>query len=248
MILDFKKFIIYFIYLLICSQSINANDFIHIYFFNPQKNHLNYLEKYYNELYKNKKFIHNKSKEYSIFFINFFPKKENNNKDYFYILDKFYFDYINFIDKSFTDEEKNLIKKYKEKLLCFNCSEKNSFLYHKYIFVYFKQIKIGIIQYKNCKIDYETLKKILYLHEDTNLWIFALNNNECDLEIFKNFYNDKNIFIIFIKNNHNEFYKKYKNIYYCHIFNEICYIRLKFREGEILNLKNHFVNIENFYE
>ena len=236
-----KKFWLLFILLL---KPAFADEFIHIYFYSLKydSNKIDIVKKYYNTFYKHEKDIHSKSKEHSIFILNYYPiEKESIN--FLYILKNFYYDYINYFD-----QEDDSLKEYKEKLYCFNCSEKNSYIYNKFKPIFLNNIKTMFLYFKNCKINEEELKKFLYLNEDTNLWIFAFSEDNCELNILKKFYKEKNIFILLTMKENQEFYKDGKNIFFCKAYDDICYIKIKFREGELLNLYQFFIKIDKYYE
>jgi hypothetical protein len=237
-----KKLLLIFIILL---EPVFSDDFIHIYYY-PLKydsNKIDTIKKYYNIFYEHEKSIHTKSKEQSIFILNYLPKEEEPIDNYLYILKNFYYDFINYFD-----QEEESLKEFKEKLYCFNCLEKNSYIYNKFKPIFLNNIKMMTLFFKNCKIIEEELKKFLYLNEDTNLWIFAFPEDNCELNILKEFYKEKNIFIILTMKENQEFYKQGKNIFFCKVYNDICYIKIKFREGELLNLHQFFIKIDQYYE
>jgi hypothetical protein len=237
-----KNFLIFLIFIFKFSY---ADDFISIYFYPVDNNDVAITSKLYSIFYEDQHYYHSRSKEKALFLIEYFDTTnsfENSNK----ILENYQFDYINFIDSiDYTNENEEILKKFKEKFLCFNCLEKYAYLFNKYKTINFNNIKIILTYFKNCNFNEEEIKKLLYLNEDTNLWIFAFRDS-CNIDFINNYYNEKNIFIIFYKNIKNHFYKKNINIYICNSFEDICKIKIKFREGTILNLENNFINLYKY--
>lgn len=216
---------------------------------------------YYNQFYK----IHKIStpNETSFFIFNFpfddYFSKNLESKDiqkiydnYYYILQNFLFENINYYIDDSDNEQKTIIKdiekikKFKDKILCFDCLEKYNYLYKNFNIFFYKKIKILSLYFKNCKIYSTSFKKLLYLQEDTNIWNLQINQECLKEKLIGELIREKNkTFIVFLRGK-NEFYK-YKNksdLYICKTnSNTFCKISIRFREGDILNIEQNFINL-----
>ncbi len=253
-------FLILHIFIVFKAQS---DDFINIYVLNINlktlKHHqISILKKYYNEFYLYHKNYHSRSKEESIFIVQPLNPMEKNTKlkelnFYQYLLTNLIFDYVHFFDLDINFDIKNSSSKYTEylkkninKILCFNCFEKYSYLYQKFIFRSYNNLKIGFILFKNCNFSIKELEKLLYLYEDTNLWILSFAKEQCLKENYINILNKFNSVFLIFNSGKNRFYKYNKHIYNCFFDNVICYVKIKFREGNFINLENQFIKIYNY--
>lgn len=171
---------------------------------------------------------------------------------YLYVLKNYQFDGISFfsIQPEVLNQEIyaiiDQIKPYREKIICFDCLEGFSYLYQRNLTNSFQKIKIMNIFFKNCEIYDETLKKLLYLHEDTNLWNLYINNHCLKNEVIEHLKREnKKTFFLFLGGK-NEFYKinKNSNIYICHTeSNFFCKITLHFREKNIISVAQNFIEL-----
>lgn len=258
-----NKFFIFITFYLFITINLLSDEYINIYVYNINlhtlKHHqLSILKKYYNDFYLHNKNYHNKSKENSIFIIQPYTSSEENIKlkqynFYQYILTNLKFDYIHFLDfeidtinkQSNSKYEKHL-KKNINKILCFNCYEKNSYLYQKFLFIMHQNLKIGLLFFKDCNFSTNELEKLLYLHEDTNLWILSFAKEKCLKENYLNIFIKHKTTIMLFNTEENKFYKYDKHIFNCSLKNIICYVKIKFREDSLINLKNQFIKIYNY--
>ncbi|MCS7205385.1 MAG: hypothetical protein NZ853_06790 [Leptospiraceae bacterium] len=232
-------FVVFFL-----SFALNADTFVNLYFLNS-----NYFQKesnidFFNKFYKNKKELHARGKEFSLFFLDF---TINNNpslykeKEYYHILSNVLFDFGNFIEQEqIIKENESELKKYKDKLICFNCSERFSYLYSKFKFLNFQNIKIGILHFRDCRQNEKELEKFLNMHKDTNLWIISSKEECSELNIFMEWI-DEAVVIFFMSEKKESFYKQ-KKIFYCYSLDKICFLTLKLREGLLLNIESNFLD------
>ncbi len=250
-------------YLLVVIN-IFSDEFIHIYVYNLNLETLKHhqiaiLKKYYNQFYLHHKNYHNRSKDSSIFIIQPYVLSNENIKlkqynFYQYILTNLKFDYMHFLDfeinsilkQQSISQYETLLKKNISKILCFNCYEKNSYLYQKFLFYTYQNLKIGLLFFKNCNFSINELEKILFLYQDTNVWILSFAKDKCLIDNFiKIFYKYKSTFLLF-NTGKNKFYKYEQHVFNCTLENIICHIKIKYRENSLLNLENQFVKIYNY--
>ncbi|MFN3604441.1 MAG: hypothetical protein ACK4UJ_07005 [Leptonema sp. (in: bacteria)] len=218
---------------------------------------------YYNRFYKISK---SESKdEMYLFFIDFpykkillLDKEKKYLKEYynFYldVLSQYSFDGIPFfaVESEFLNQEIlpiiEKIKPFKEKIICFDCLESFGYLYKIYTSVFYKNIKITSLFFKNCPILDDKLKKLWYLEEDSNLWNFFLEENCVNYDFLEKLKREKskNFFIFMIGKN--EFYKIKKNsdIYICKTEPDyFCKISIRFRENTILSVEQNFIRLSS---
>lgn len=216
---------------------------------------------YYNQFYNIYKISTDNEVSFFIFhypFDNYFAKDLKSRdirkiySEYHYILQNFFFENINFYTYDLDHNQQTILKDiekikiFKDKIICFDCLEKYNYLYKNYNIFFYKKIKVLNLYFNNCKIYNPSFKKLLYLQEDTNIWNLQINRECLKEELIQKLIKEKNkTFIIFLRGE-NEFYK-YKNksdLYICKTNqNTFCKISIRFREGEILNIEQNFINL-----
>lgn len=255
-----KKF---FHLILICYIALNnlySDHIINIYVYNIHLNSIKHYElpitkKYYNQFYSHYYDYNSRSKQMSIFIIQPHYTSEEHIKlklsnFYHYFLTNLNFDFMHFLDihkfntniQTSLNKERNITKK----ILCFNCSESDSYLYEKFIFNMFQQIKVGYLFFKDCHVSIKELQKLFSLYEDTNLWILSFATEKCPIKNSIDIFNHHKKTILIFNPGKNNFYKYDKHIFRCELENTICHVKIKFRESNFIHLENQFIKLYSY--